>query len=152
MGSGEVPWDSMSGEAMGPVVTSEVRVRYAETDAMGIVYHANYLVYFEVGRTDFCEAAGYPYPKMEADGVRFAVVEAHAKFRRPARYGDLLTVRTRFGGFRSRGSAFIYEILLPDGSLSVEGRTDHLFLDENFRPRSVPPLVRESFEGFMARI
>ena len=134
----------------GPVVESPVPVRYAETDAQGIVYHANYLVWFEVGRTAFCEAAGYPYPRMESEGVLIAVTEVRARFRRPARYGDVVTVRTRFGGMQSRGCAFRYEVFLPDGSLAAEGETRHVFIDRSGRPRQVPAAVADAFRAFLA--
>jgi len=132
----------------GPVVESKVRVRYAETDAQRIVYHANYIVWFEVGRTDYCEAAGYPYPRMEAEGVLIAVVEVRAKFRKPARYGDVVTVRTRFAGLKSRGCSFLYEVILPDGSVGAEGETHHIFMDGDGRPRLVPAGVAEAFRAF----
>jgi acyl-CoA thioester hydrolase len=133
----------------GPVVESKVRVRYAETDAQRIVYHANYIVWFEVGRTDYCEAAGYPYPRMEAEGVFIAVVEVRARFRKPARYGDVVTVRTRFGGLKSRGCSFLYEVILPDGSVGAEGETHHIFMDGDGRPRLVPAGVAEAFRAFV---
>lgn len=135
-------------EQAGPVVESKVSVRYAETDAQRVVYHANYLVWFEVGRTDYCEAAGYPYPRMEVDGVFIAVIEASARFRKPARYGDIVTVRTRFGGMRSRGCTFRYEVVLPDGSVAAEGETHHVFIDANGRPRRVSPAVAQAFRAF----
>ena len=132
----------------GPVVESKVRVRYAETDAQGIVYHANYLVWFEVGRTDYCEAAGYPYARMEAEGVFIAVVEARARYRRGARYGDVVTVRTRFAELKSRGCTFLYEVVLPDGSLAAEGETRHIFMDVGGRSKLVPPPIARAFRAF----
>ena len=138
-------------ELAGPVVESTVRVRYAETDGQGVVYHANYLVWFEVGRTDFCDAAGYPYARMESEGVFIAVTELRALFRKAARYGDVVTVRTRFGGMRSRGCTFFYEVLLPDGSLAVEGETHHVFRDGAGRPRHVPAGVAAAFCAFDGR-
>lgn len=135
-------------ERTGPAVESKVKVRYAETDAQGVVYHANYLVWFEVGRTDYCEAAGYSYARMEAEGVFISVIEATAKFRKPARYGDVVTVRTRFGGMKSRGCTFLYEVLLPGGAVAAEGETHHVFLDGAGRPRRVPPPVAQAFRDF----
>jgi acyl-CoA thioester hydrolase len=132
----------------GPVVESQVRVRYAETDGQRVVYHANYLVWFEVGRTDYCEAAGFPYPRMEGEGVFIAVIDLRARFRKPARYGDVVTVRTRFGGMRSRGCTFFYEVVLPDGSLAAEGETHHVFMDAGGRPRTVPPAVVQAFRTY----
>jgi len=135
----------------GPVVESSVRVRYAETDGQRIVYHANYIVWFEVGRTDYCEAAGYPYPRMESEGIFIAVTEVSARFRKPARYGDVVTVRTRFGRMKSRGCSFLYEVVLPDGSLAAEGETHHIFVDGEGRPRLVPAGVAEVFRAFAGR-
>jgi acyl-CoA thioester hydrolase len=135
-------------ESAGPAVESKVKVRYAETDAQGVVYHANYLIWFEVGRTDYCEAAGYPYTRMEAEGVLISVIEAAARFRKAARYGDVVTVRTRFGGMKSRGCTFLYEILLPDGAVAAEGETHHVFLDRSGRARRVPPPVAQAFRNF----
>ena len=135
----------------GPVVESRVRVRYAETDGQRIVYHANYIVWFEVGRTDYCEAAGYPYPRMESEGIFIAVTEVRARFRKAARYGDVVTVRTRFGGMKSRGCSFLYEVVLSDGSLAVEGETHHIFVVGGGRPRLVPAGVAEAFRAFAGR-
>ena len=88
-----------------------VRVRYAETDQMGVVYHANYLVWFEVGRVEFIRALGLDYREMEREhGVGIAVVEANCRYRAPARYDDLLTVRTRMVGVRGSVIRFSYAI------------------------------------------
>lgn len=133
----------------GPAVDVAVKVRYAETDAQRVVYHGNYVPWFEVGRTEYCERAGYPYARMEADGIFITVVELNARFRRSARYGDTVTVRTRLAAMKSRGCSFRYEVLLPDGSLSAEGETHHLFLDAaTLKPCPVPPAVRAAFEAF----
>ena len=134
-----------------PVVETQVKVRYAETDAQRVVYHGAYVVWFEVGRTEFCERAGYPYPRMETEGVFITVVELRARYRKAVRYGDTVTVRTRFGDFRSRGCTFLYEIALEDGSTAAEGETTHLFLDAAGRPRPVPAGVRDAFAAFAAK-
>jgi acyl-CoA thioester hydrolase len=139
---------SEGGNGRGPVVETPVRVRYAETDAQRVVYHGSYIVWFEVGRTDYCERAGYPYPRMEAEGVFITVVDVRVRYRRSARYGDVVTVRTRLGGFKSRACTFLYEVVLPDGSISAEGETGHLFLDSAGRPRSVPAAVAAAFRDF----
>ena len=77
-----------------PRSTSRVRVRYAETDKMGVVYYANYFVWFEVGRTDLLRGAGWSYREMEGDGISLPVIEAHCDYRQPARYDDELEIRT----------------------------------------------------------
>lgn len=138
-------------ERTGSVVECPVKVRYAETDAQRVVYHANYIVWFEVGRTEYCERAGYPYPRMEAEGIFITVVEATVRYRKAARYGDTVTVRTWFGGLRSRGCTFLYEVRHPDGSLSAEGETHHLFLDAAGRPVTVPAGIRDQFTAFAAK-
>lgn len=141
--------DGTSGRnGRGPVVETPVRVRYAETDAQRVVYHGNYIVWFEVGRTEYCERAGYPYPRMEAEGVFITVVEVRARYRRSARYGDVVTVRTRLGEIKSRACSFLYEVVLPDGSVAAEGETHHLFLDGEGRPRSVPAAIAGAFRDF----
>jgi acyl-CoA thioester hydrolase len=132
----------------GPAVETIIRVRYAETDAQRVVYHGSFVVWFEVGRTDYCEKVGYPYPRMEAEGYFITVIEVHVRYRRSARYGDVVTVKTRLGGLKSRGCSFHYEVLLPGGSIAAEGETHHLFLDAHGRPRSVPPSIAEAFRKF----
>lgn len=131
-----------------PFVETPIRVRYAETDAQRVVYHGNYVVWFEVGRTDYCEKVGYPYPRMEAEGIFITVTEVRVRYRRSARYGDVVTVRTRRGALRSRGCTFHYEVRLPDGSVAAEGETEHVFLDAAGRPVIVPALVKDAFVVF----
>lgn len=103
--------------------TTELRVRYAETDQMGVVYHANYLVWCEVARTDFMRALGTPYSEIERQGVSLAVVEASLRCYRPARYDDLIRVSTMVTDVRSRSVVFQYEILLADGARAVTAAT-----------------------------
>lgn len=103
--------------------TTELRVRYAETDQMGVVYHANYLVWCEIGRTHFMRAMGTPYSEIEREGVALAVVEASLRCHRPARYDDCIRVSTTVTSVRSRSVVFRYEILLADGSRAVTAAT-----------------------------
>lgn len=133
-------------------VETDVKVRYAETDAQGVVYHGSYVVWFEVGRTEYCDAAGYPYARMEAEGVNIVVSDLAARFRRPARYGDTVRVATRLAGVRSRGCTFAYRVSLPDGSIAVEGETVHLFVDRGSgKPTPVPGPVRAALSAFAER-
>ncbi len=137
---------------VGPVVSTSFPVRYAETDAQRVVYHGEYVVWFEVGRTHYCEVAGYPYARMEAEGVFITVVGLAARYRKGARYGDVVTVRTRFDGMTSRGCAFSYEVVLPSGETAAEGRTEHLFIDAaSGKPRRIPEGVREAFTAFQVK-
>jgi acyl-CoA thioester hydrolase len=135
-------------EANGPSVDCTLAVRYAETDAQRVVYHGNYIVWFEDGRTTYCERVGTPYARMEAEGIFITVVDVRVRYRKSARYGDVVTVRTRCTEMRSRGCGFAYEVLLPDGSVAAEGETRHLFLDASGRPRTVPPGIAAAFRAF----
>src|SRR5204863_2993409 len=90
---------------------TEVRVRYAETDKMGIVHHANYLVWFEVGRSELCRSRGFSYQQMEdEEDALMVVAESYCRYKSPAYYEDVLTIRTKVGEVRSRSLAFVYEI------------------------------------------
>ena len=129
-------------------VETSIQVRYAETDAQRVVYHGNYIIWFEVGRTAYCERAGYPYPRMEAEGSFITVTEARVRYRRSVRYGDTVVVRARMTGLKSRGCTFAYEIVLPGGGLAAEGETQHLFLDAAGRPRLVPDPIARAFRAF----
>jgi acyl-CoA thioester hydrolase len=94
-----------------PMITaSEVRVRYAETDQMGVAYHANYLVWCEVGRTDFIRELGVPYAEMERQGVQLAVAEANLRYHASAKYDDIVRVETRLESVQSRSVTFRYDL------------------------------------------
>lgn len=137
---------------VGPVVETSFPVRYAETDGQRVVYHGNYIVWFEVGRTRYCEVAGYPYARMEDEGTFIAVVRVTATYRKGARYGEVVTVRTRFGGQTSRGCRFFYEVVLPTGEIAAEGETQHLFLEAaTGKPQRVPESIRVAFRDFAER-
>jgi acyl-CoA thioester hydrolase len=112
------------------IVESTLRVRYAETDAMGVVYHANYLVWFEVGRGDYFRALDQDYGKWEKMGYFLPVSEAYARFVSPARYGDLIQVRTTLEEVRSRSLTLGYEVCVAESQRSlVTGWTKHLCMD-----------------------
>ena len=117
-----------------------VRVRYAETDKMGVVYHANFVVWFEVGRTDLCRQCGFSYRYMEIDDdAHLMVVDLAVRYRRPARYEDDLVVRTRLAAFSKRTLRFAYEVVRPaTGDLLAEGETGHVVTSSDGRPRSFP--------------
>ena len=119
-------------------------MRYAETDQMGVVYYANYLVWFEVARTDWLREAGWTYRQMEQDGVALPVIEAHAEYRRAAKYDDELEIRTKATLMTPVRIRFDYEIWRAgeDGPLAT-GHTVHAAMDPNGRPCRLPPAVRE---------
>ncbi len=121
------------------VVTSEVRVRYQETDRMGVVYHSNFLVWFEVGRVEFLRALGNSYREMEEGGLHFPVLEVSCKYRRPARFDDRIQVRTRAERIRWARLRFHYEVLrAEDGMLLAEGWTTHAATDADGSPHRLP--------------
>ena len=122
-----------------------LRVRYAETDKMGVVYHANYLIWFEIGRTEFCRARGFSYREMEENENSFLVVaESYCRYKAPAYYDDDLVVRTRITELRRRSLRFGYEIIrASDGTVIAEGETGHVVTDANGRVRSLPAAFAE---------
>ena len=124
--------------------SSHIRVRYAETDQMGVVYYANYFVWFEVGRTDWLRAAGSTYRAMEQEGVALPVIEAHTDYRRAAKYDDELEIRTRATLLTPVRVRFDYEIWRAgeDAPLAT-GHTVHAGMDSNGRPCRLPTAVRE---------
>jgi len=117
-----------------------LRVRYAETDKMGIVYYANYLVWFEIGRTEFCRARGFSYRDMEENEDAFLVVaESYCRYKAAAFYDDELLVRTHITEMRKRSLRFGYEIVrASDGQIIAEGETGHVVTDASGRVRSFP--------------
>ena len=127
-----------------PASSSTVRVRYAETDTMGVVYYANYFVWFEVGRCDLLRAVGSTYRELEARGVLLPVIEAHCEFRDPARYDDELEIATRGALLSPVRVEFRYEVVRrTDRTLLATGRTVHAAVDDLGRPRRLPADVRE---------
>jgi acyl-CoA thioester hydrolase len=117
---------------------SRIRVRYAETDQMGMVYYANYLIWMEVGRSDFCRECGFSYREMEREEQAFlAVAEANCRYLAPARYDDEVVIETVLARVRSRVVEFTYQIK-SCGTLLAEGRTLHVVIGSDGRPRSMP--------------
>ena len=126
--------------------TSIVRVRYAETDKMGIVYYANYLVWFEIGRTDWLRGTGWTYRAMEEDGIQLPVIEAHCEYRQGARYDDEVEIRTRAQKLSPVRIQFDYEaVRRADGAVLATGHTVHATIDRQGRPRRMPDRVRDLF-------
>ena len=128
----------------GPESLAGVRVRYPETDRMGVAYHANYLVWFELGRTELMRDLGCPYSEVEErEGIGFPLTEVGARYHAPARYDDRLEVRTRLvavGGARVR---FEYKIVrAADDKLLAAGFTEHASVGRDGRPTRLPPRLR----------
>ncbi len=112
-----------------------VRVRYKDTDQMGVVYYANYFVWFEVGRTDFLREFGMSYKDLEQNELFLPVIEAYCKYKNPARYDDQLKVITRLQFLQEVRLGFQYEIIQADsGELLVQGETAHAFVNKSGKP------------------
>ena len=121
-------------------------MRYAETDKMGIVYHSNYFVWFEIGRTDWLRETGWTYREMEADGIQLPVIEAHCEYRQGARYDDDVEIRTRAKKLSPERMQFDYEApRRADGVLLATGHTVHATIDRGGRPMRMPERVKELF-------
>jgi len=129
------------------VVETRIRVRFAETDQMGIVYHSNYLIWMEVGRVEYCRAAGIRYRDMELnDGILLAVAEANCRYISPARYDEEVIVRTAVAQAHPRMVAFGYEIVSAESSRSLaEGFTKHVFCGRDLRPCRLPAKYHSYF-------
>jgi acyl-CoA thioester hydrolase len=133
-----------------PVSEARVRVRYAETDQMGVVYHSNYLIWFEVGRVEFIRQMGLNYKLMEEEGCGIAVVDVHVRYRAPARYDDELLIETRLLVARGAVIRFGYRILrVADGLLLCEGETAHVVVGKDMKKRSLPPKYAERFAAHL---
>ena len=138
-------------QAVRPASETRVRVRYVETDQMGVVYHSNYLIWFEVGRVEFIRQMGLNYRQMEEnDGCGISVVDVHARYRAPARYDDELVIETRLLAARGAVIKFGYRILRElDGVLLCEGETVHVCVGKDMKKRSLPPKYAERFAAHL---
>jgi acyl-CoA thioester hydrolase len=128
-------------------VETQINVRYAETDQMGIVYYANYLVWFEVGRVAWCKAKGFHYAGMESTDKRYLMVaEASCRYKAPAHFEDDIIVRTGLAKATDRVIHYCYQICSKGtGQLLATGETTHVVTDMNFRPSRLPDHYRKHF-------
>jgi acyl-CoA thioester hydrolase len=127
-----------------PASTSIVRVRYAETDKMGVVYYAHYFVWFEIGRTDWLHGTGWTYREMEAEGLLLPVIESHCEYRLAARYDDQIAVTTQARLISPVRLAFDYELTRQtDGVPIASGYTVHVTTDAAGRPTRLAARVKE---------
>jgi acyl-CoA thioester hydrolase len=131
-------------------VETPIRVRYADTDTMGVVYYGTYPIYFEVGRAEYMRSKGFPYRKFEETGFHLVVVHLEAKYYNTATYDDLLTVRTSITELKSRGLAFHYEVF-RDGALIVEGKTKHICTNSDKKTVVIPPSLFEILKDVKSR-
>jgi acyl-CoA thioester hydrolase len=125
-----------------------IRVRYAETDQMGVVYYGNYFTWFEIGRVELCRQLGFEYKRMEMEDDSFIVVaDAHCRYKRPARFDDLLAIRTKIAESQRRTVRFDYEIVNhASGELLATGDTLHVICDRLGKPKSLPEKYRKYFQ------
>jgi len=118
---------------------------------MGVVYHSNYLIWFEVGRVELIRSMGLDYKRMEVEeGCGIAVVDVHVRYRAPARYDDELVVETRLAAARGAVIKFRYRVIRPaDGALLCEGETVHVVVDKGMKKRGLPPKYAERFAAYL---
>jgi acyl-CoA thioester hydrolase len=121
----------------------QVRVRYPEVDRMGVAHHANHFIWFEIGRTELMRARGIDYRRLEDEGIFLPVIEAACAYHAPARYDDLLSVRTEVASASAVRVSFSYRIECePDGRLLATGSTRHASVDRRGRPRRLPATLK----------
>lgn len=132
---------------------SRVRVRYAETDQMGVVYHSNYFIWFEVGRVELLRQLGFSYREMEHDdGCYIAVVDARCRYKAPARYDDEIIIRTHLKNVRESVVHFGYEaVRVGDGVLLAEGETTHIVTDSEMNRKMIPEKYMDAFREAVGR-
>jgi acyl-CoA thioester hydrolase len=131
----------------------QIRVRYAETDQMGVVYHASYLIWFEVGRVELMRTLGFDYKRMEIDDdCHIVVVEARCRYKAPARYDDVIAIETTISALRGFVLKFCYRVVrLEDRTLLAEGETTHVITDGNMQKRTLPEKYVQAFRAVMRR-
>lgn len=145
--------ESSKGETKLKKVTTSIQVRYQETDQMGVVYHANYLVWFELGRTDFIKSLGYQYHEMEEEGLVSPVVDVNMSFKHPVRYGEEATIETWLDSYDGLRVAYGYTIYNGDGKIAVTGITKHVVVKkESFKPVSIRKLFPDWHQSYVAAL
>ncbi len=142
-----------SQQANGRVCEVRLRVRYAETDQMGVVYHANYFIWFEVGRVELLRQLGFSYRDMEQNDHCFiAVVDARCRYKAPAHYDDEVIVRTHLKNVRESLVHFGYELVrMSDGLVLAEGETTHIVTDGEMKVRAIPEKYMKAFREATGR-
>jgi acyl-CoA thioester hydrolase len=130
---------------------TNIRVRYKDTDRMGVVYYGNYLTFFEIGRAELMRELDFPYSKLEAEGFTLVVTEASAKYHANVGYDALVTVKTRIGDQRGARVRFDYEVISEEKKLLVTGHTVHGCINASMKPTRLPEdlrkLIGETFKG-----
>ncbi|MFE8699310.1 acyl-CoA thioesterase [Cytobacillus sp. FJAT-54145] len=138
------------------IATKEIEVRYAETDQMGVVYHANYLVWMELGRTHLISELGFNYAELEKEGIISPVIDIQASYKKPVRYGEIAIVNTWIEEYDGLKVTYGYEILTQDGEVSVLAESRHVCVKkDSFRPISIKrkyPEWHEAYETHKKRV
>ncbi|MGQ9618342.1 MAG: acyl-CoA thioesterase [Candidatus Aminicenantia bacterium] len=116
----------------------EERVRYAETDQMGVAHHSSYFLWFEIGRTEYCRRKGLPYSEIEKNGFYLMVVEVYCRYRKPLFYDQKFIIRTRLDEINGRKAKFFYELISEEGNLIAEGYSLHVATDRNGKAVTIP--------------
>jgi len=144
---------TQSGNPLAVVNETRIRVRYAETDQMGVVYHANHFIWFEVGRVEFLRQLGFSYKDMEQHDLCFiAVVDARCRYKAPAQYDDEIIVRTRLKNIRESMIHFGYELVrASDGTALAEGETTHIVADAKMQRTTLPEKYMRVFREAVGR-
>ena len=134
------------------IVETPMEVRYQETDQMGVVYHANYLIWFEIGRTKYIESLGLSYAEMEAAGIVSPVTDAKVSFKSPVRYGEPANVTTWLAHYDGVRTVYAYEITV-DGRVAVTGETEHVIVKkDSFRPVSLRKAFPDWHQAYVEKI
>lgn len=128
------------------------KVRYAETDQMGIVHHSNYYVWFEMGRTEFLSELGYSYGEFERKGCLLPVIETHCVYKKPAKYEDMVTVKTMVGEMKGVRISFKYEVYSESGELIAHGDTAHAFVNSEMKPINVKKTFPDIYEKLVSSL
>lgn len=124
-----------------------IRVRYGETDQMGVVYHGNYYTWFEVGRSEFFNSLGYTYKKLEEEGVILPVIRSSCEYIKPARYYDEIIIRTKISLLKGVRVSFDYEVIRKeDNVLLAKGKTEHAFVDKSLKPVKIKKVNKKVWE------
>lgn len=128
------------------------RVRYAETDQMGIVYHSNYYIWFDMGRTEFLRSLGFDYSKMEKAGILLPILETHCIYKKSARYDDMVTVKTSLESFKGVRISFKYEVYNESGELLASGRTVQAAVNRDMHPVNLKKAMPGVYEKLVSSI
>ncbi|MBT2684913.1 thioesterase family protein [Bacillus sp. ISL-37] len=132
------------------ISSREIEVRYAETDQMGVVYHANYLVWMELGRTQLIKELGFNYAEMEKDGIISPVLDIQASYKKPLRYGETATIKTWVEEYDGIRSVYKYEIFNGEGELALTGSSKHVCVKkDSFRPISLKRSYPDWHEAYL---